>query len=129
MASSSAASQIVVVLGAGPGLGQACCRLFAQKGHPVALLSRSKDRLEQLSQQINKEVGDEKRTRAYAVDVKKGEDVKQVFDTIKQDWRSANAHVHTAIFNAGGLFKIKPFLEASEDDFRSAYETQLWVLG
>ena len=37
---------IVVVLGVGPGLGLAIARVFAKVGYRVAILSRSKDRLD-----------------------------------------------------------------------------------
>lgn len=47
------AKQIVVVIGAGPGLGCAVARKFAEQGHPVAILSRSKERLETIASQIN----------------------------------------------------------------------------
>lgn len=124
MATSLASSQIVVVMGAGPGLGQACCRAFASRGHPVALLSRSQQRLEQLSSQINEEVGDNQRTKPYSVDVTKIEDVERVFKSIERDW-SDKASLHTTIFNVGGLFAIKPFLETSEEDLRRTFESQV----
>lgn len=118
-----ASKKIVVILGAGPGVGQACGRIFANKGHPVALLSRNLDRLEQLSNSINKEVGDTKRTRPYAVDVSKKEDIEATFEKIKNDFKDAK--VHTAIYNAGGLFQIKPFLDLTEADYRKTYDIQM----
>lgn len=117
-----ASKKIVVILGAGPGLGQACGRIFANKGHPVALLSRSLDRLEQLSNAINKEVGDSKRTKPYAVDVTKKDDIQSTFEKIQKDFQDAS--LHTAIFNAGGLFQIKSFLDLNEEDFRKTYDIQ-----
>lgn len=119
----AAASQIVVVLGAGPGLGFSCARIFAKAGHPVALLSRQLPRLQELAGKINKEVGTQDHARAYAVDATKKSDVESAFQQIQQDWKG-KAHVHTAIFNPGGGFTVKPFLELSEDDLRLSLDTQ-----
>lgn len=39
----------VVVIGAGPGVGGSVARAFAREGHPVALVARHQDSLEQLA--------------------------------------------------------------------------------
>lgn len=121
--SSTAASQIVVILGAGPGLGFSCARTFAKAGHPVALLSRQLPRLQELAGKINKELGSQDHARAYAVDATKKSDIESTFQKIQQDWKG-KAHVHTAIFNPGGVFTVKPFLELTEDDLKLALDTQ-----
>lgn len=38
-------SSIIAVVGAGPGLGRAIARRFGSAGHPVALVSRNRDKL------------------------------------------------------------------------------------
>ncbi|UZJ55434.1 hypothetical protein CBS101457_004754 [Exobasidium rhododendri] len=119
----SAARSIVVILGCGPGLGYSCARTFAKAGHPVALLARSLPKLQGLADQINKEVKDSGRARAYEVDATKGAQIERAFQQIQQDWKG-QAFVKTAIHNPGGGFVIKPFMEATEDDLKMALETQ-----
>lgn len=123
MAASKAASQIVVVLGVGPGLGFSCAKIFANAGHPVALLSRSLQKLEDLASKIKSETKDESRARAYSVDATKKADIDSVFDKIASDWKG-KAQIHTAIFNPGGGFLIKPFLDTTEEQLRTALDTQ-----
>lgn len=123
MSRSAAARQIVVVMGAGPGLGFACARKFAQAGHPVALLSRSLPRLQELAGKINSELNDEGRARPYAVDASKRSEVEDVFARIESDWKG-KAWVHTAIFNPGGGFVMKPFLDTTEADLKTALDSQ-----
>lgn len=118
-----ASSKIVVILGAGPGLGFSCARLFAKQGHPVALLSRTLSRLEDLASKINQEVGDEHRARPYAVDVSQRPQLDEVFQRIQKDWEG-KATLNTAIHNAGGNFMMKPFLETSVEDVTTSFHSQ-----
>lgn len=46
---------VIVVLGAGPGIGQAVARRFGRAGYDAALVARSADRLETLAQQLQAE--------------------------------------------------------------------------
>lgn len=46
------ADPVVLVVGAGPGVGAAVARRFGRGGHDVALIARSADRLEQLGTQL-----------------------------------------------------------------------------
>ena len=43
---------IVVILGVGPGLGLAIARIFAAQGYRVAIMSRSKDRLDNWAKEV-----------------------------------------------------------------------------
>jgi short-subunit dehydrogenase len=54
-----------IIIGVGPGLGLALARTFAGAGHPVALLARHPDRLEQYTQELH---APERPVRAYAAD-------------------------------------------------------------
>lgn len=120
----AAASQLVVVLGAGPGLGFSCAQAFARRGHPVALLSRSLPRLQALAATINQENGDPQRATPYAVDATRRGDLERAMRQIVQDGQARNVRLHTAIHNPGGQFMMKPFLETTEDDVRACYEAQ-----
>jgi short-subunit dehydrogenase len=45
-------SRTIVILGAGPGLGQAIARRFATEGYAAALVARNQDRLDELAAQL-----------------------------------------------------------------------------
>jgi NAD(P)-dependent dehydrogenase (short-subunit alcohol dehydrogenase family) len=119
----SNSQKIVVILGVGPGLGYSCAKIFAKAGHPIALLARSLPKLQSLADQINKDVNEPGRARAYGVDATKKDQIEAAFQQIQQDWKG-KAWVKTAIHNPGGGFSIKPFLESTEDDLRFALEVQ-----
>lgn len=134
MSFSNAAKQIVVVVGAGPGLGFSVARKFAEQGHPVALLSRSKDRLESLASQINALSGDKKHGKAvaYAVDVQDEDSVIRTIEQVQDHFSSGKggdehqgAFIHTGVFNPGGGFVRAPFLETKASQVEDAFKTQV----
>ncbi|MFD0478345.1 SDR family NAD(P)-dependent oxidoreductase [Nonomuraea thailandensis] len=45
----------IAIVGAGPGLGLAIARTFGSRGFDVALIARTKDKLETLVAQLGKE--------------------------------------------------------------------------
>ncbi|KAJ1024160.1 hypothetical protein NDA16_002999 [Ustilago loliicola] len=130
MSLSAAAKQIVVVVGAGPGLGFSVARKFAEQGHPVALLSRSKDRLKSLASQINSL--NHGKAVAYAVDVQDETSVHETIDSIQDHFSSGKggaehqgAFIHTGVFNPGGGFVFAPFLETKPSQVEDALKTQV----
>lgn len=134
MSLSAAAKQIVVVVGAGPGLGFSVARKFAEQGHPVALLSRTKDRLESLASQINGLSGQHGKAVAYAVDVQDEASVHSTVEQIREHFASGKAGaqhqdaiIHTGVFNPGGGFMLAPFLETKPSQLDDAYKTQVLV--
>ena len=48
-------SSAIAVVGAGPGLGRAIARRFGSAGHPVALIARSRQRLEAIAASLRAE--------------------------------------------------------------------------
>jgi NAD(P)-dependent dehydrogenase (short-subunit alcohol dehydrogenase family) len=54
-----------IVVGVGPGLGRTLAQTFAEAGHPVAMIGRSQDRLQQYAGELS---GDQP-VRAYAADI------------------------------------------------------------
>lgn len=132
MSLSAAAKQIVVVVGAGPGLGFSVARKFAEQGHPVALLSRSKERLESLASQINSLSGKHGHAAAYAVDVQDEQSVHRTIEQVEQDFGSGKlaaehegAAIHTGVFNPGGGFVRAGFLETKASQVEDAFKTQV----
>jgi NAD(P)-dependent dehydrogenase (short-subunit alcohol dehydrogenase family) len=49
------ANPVIVILGAGPGMGAAVARRFGQEGYDPALISRSEDQVSELGQQLQTE--------------------------------------------------------------------------
>lgn len=133
MSLSAAAKQIVVVVGAGPGLGFSVAKKFAEHGHPVALLSRSKDVLEKLASQINEAKGSSNgRAVAYAVDVQDESSVHSTIEQVQDHFKSGKAgeqhqgaHIHTGVFNPGGGFAMAGFLETTPKQLEDALKTQV----
>ncbi|WP_211194667.1 SDR family NAD(P)-dependent oxidoreductase [Pyxidicoccus fallax] len=85
---------MAVVAGVGPGNGAALARRFAQAGHAVALLARSRETLDTLES----ELGD---ARGYACDLTSPADVARTFAEI----RTQLGDVDVLLYNAGsGVF-------------------------
>lgn len=133
MAALQTAKQIVVVLGAGPGLGFSAAKKFAEQGHPVALLSRSKDNLEPLASQINAQNnGKYGKALTYAVNAQDEPSIRAAIQQISSDFASGKggsqhqgAHIHTGIFNPGGGFVMSGFLETKPSQVEEAFKTQV----
>jgi NAD(P)-dependent dehydrogenase (short-subunit alcohol dehydrogenase family) len=78
------AKKLIIILGAGPGLGRAMSTVFAEKGFSIALLSRNAERLKQdvdLIHQTNPRC----EARFYPVDVGDHIALKQVLDEVYAD--------------------------------------------
>ncbi|SDI56019.1 Short-chain dehydrogenase [Paraburkholderia steynii] len=101
---------VAVVVGAGPGNGEALAKRFAEAGYAVALLARDQARVTVLANQVPN-------SRGYACDVADAEAVSTVFERIRSDL----GEVDVLLFNAGsGVFgdieTITP--EQFEDSWR-----------
>lgn len=133
MSAIQTAKQIVVVLGAGPGLGFSAAKKFAEQGHPVALLSRSKDNLEPLASQINAQSSaNYGKALAYAVNAQDEPSIRATIKQIASDFESGKAgaqhqgaRIHTGIFNPGGGFVMSGFLETKPSQVEEAFKTQV----
>jgi len=68
------------VVGVGPGLGAALVRRFAQGGHPVAMVARSREFMDQLAAEVKAAGG---RTLAVTADVGDAEQIARAFDTVR----------------------------------------------
>jgi NAD(P)-dependent dehydrogenase (short-subunit alcohol dehydrogenase family) len=71
---------VVIVVGVGPGLGAALVRRFAQGGHAVAMVARSREFMDGLSAEVNAAGG---RTLAVTADVGDAEQIARAFDTVR----------------------------------------------
>ncbi|MCJ1400740.1 hypothetical protein MMC11_003948 [Xylographa trunciseda] len=112
MAPSSSA--LAIIAGVGPGTGAAVARKFAKK-YPVVLLARNPTNYESLVDEIEKSGGT---AVGISTDVTSPESVEEAFKKIK----GLGDEVAAGIFNVGGKFIRKPFLEMSLEDFEAGYE-------
>lgn len=121
-----APSPIAIIAGVGPGTGAAVARRFAQ-AYPVVLLARSVSNYEPVVDEINKSGG---KAVGISADITDEESVNGAFDQIKQGglWKdSGEFGVAAAVFNLGGGFVKKPFLELTKEEFESGWKTNGFV--
>ena len=85
--------------------------------YPVALLARKPANYEPLVKEIEQAGG---RAIGISTDVADGVSVKNAFEKIKAEMKGAQ--LAAAVFNVGGRFIRKPFLELNEDDFMAGME-------
>lgn len=121
-----APSPIAIIAGVGPGTGAAVARRFAQT-YPVVLLARSASNYEPAVAEINKSGG---KAVGISADITDEESVKEAFDTIKQGdlWKDGGEFgVAAAVFNLGGGFLKKPFLELTKEEFEIGWKSNGFV--
>jgi NAD(P)-dependent dehydrogenase (short-subunit alcohol dehydrogenase family) len=82
------------VVGVGPGLGAALVRRFAQGGHPVAMVARSREFMDELAAEVKAAGG---RTLAVTADVGDAEQIARAFDTVRAELGAPEV----LLYNAG----------------------------
>jgi NAD(P)-dependent dehydrogenase (short-subunit alcohol dehydrogenase family) len=103
-------SDVILIVGAGPGMGAAVGRRFAREGFKVALAARSLDKVNGLAADIDGAKG-------YACDATDEASVKALFDAVKQDMGEPNI----VVFNASGRVR-KSILDIEVDEFEKAWQ-------
>jgi len=74
---------VIVIIGAGPGIGKAVAEKFGKNGFSVALISRKKEKLDKLVQELNYHGTD---AHAFAADVADAGTIKDAFDKVWDRW-------------------------------------------
>jgi NADP-dependent 3-hydroxy acid dehydrogenase YdfG len=100
-------NKVCVVMGVGPGNGEAFARRFSDEGYQVAMLARSKDYLLQLEQSISN-------TYAFQCDLMEPEQIGSVLAAIRDKLGPASVLLYNA---GGGVFKNVE--DASLEDFEA----------
>ncbi|KAJ9197396.1 hypothetical protein DTO164E3_5829 [Paecilomyces variotii] len=113
-----AAKAFAIVAGVGSGTGASIARKFA-KSYPVVLLSRNPTNYQPIVEEINAAGG---KAVGFSTDLADLKSVQSTFDKIAKEFPSAL--LAAAIFNPGGGFVRKPFLELTEEEFLSGFESQ-----
>ena len=100
-------NKVCVVMGVGPGNGEAFVRRFSAEGFQVAMLARSEDYLKQLEQSVTG-------ARAFRFDMMEPEQITAVLAAIESEL----GPVSVMLYNAGGGV-FKNLEEASFEDFEA----------
>ncbi len=105
---------VAIVVGVGPGLGAALVRRFAQGGHAIAMVARSREFMDGLAAEVKAAGG---RTLSVIANVGDAEQISHAFDAV----RSKLGAPEMLLYNAGGgkwgtITEITP--EQYEDSWR-----------
>ncbi|KAJ5120302.1 uncharacterized protein N7515_009690 [Penicillium bovifimosum] len=111
-------SKIAIIAGVGPGTGASIARKFA-KAYSVVVLARNPDNYNGVVQAIKASGG---QAIGIQADVSDSKSINAAFDQIEAQYPSSN--VAAAVFNPGGGFVRKPFLELTEEDYATALASQ-----
>jgi NAD(P)-dependent dehydrogenase (short-subunit alcohol dehydrogenase family) len=101
--------KVVVVTGAGQGLGAGCAKEFAEQGAHVVLVGRTASKLEVITKEIRETGG---KAIAYRCDVGDHEDVAKVFADIQKDLGKVDVLVNNA-----AVHKSMPVQDTSVEDW------------
>lgn len=115
-ARSSMSSAFVVVAGVGPGTGATVARKFGQT-YPIALLARNPANYEDAVKDIKSAGGS---AIGIPTDVTDAKSVKDAIGKTQKEFGSDKCAA--AVFNVGGKFIRKPFLELNQEEFESGWE-------
>jgi 3-oxoacyl-[acyl-carrier protein] reductase len=110
--------KIVVVTGAGRGIGQEIARAFAAEGAKVALISRSESSCGGAAEEINKSYPGS--CTAYAVDVSSHDAVQELAKRIGDEIGAPNILVNNAGVTRDGLL-----MRMKEEDWDTVLDTNL----
>lgn len=98
--------------------GASIARRFA-KAYPVVLLARNQANYDPLVKEINTSGG---QAVGISTDLSDSSSVRSAFEKIAQQFSSSP--LAAAVFNPGGGFVCKPFLELTDEEFEVGYESQ-----
>lgn len=82
-------NKVVIVTGASSGIGLATAKLLAEKGAKLVLVSRSKDKLEQLSRELPNSL-------AVPADMTKGSEIKRMVEQTEKHFGRIDVLVNCA---------------------------------
>ncbi|MFL6796970.1 MAG: SDR family NAD(P)-dependent oxidoreductase [Xanthobacteraceae bacterium] len=109
--------EVVVVTGAGTGIGRSIALALAELGAVTVLVARTQSKLEEVKLEIEKSGG---KAEAFAADVANEADVTKLRDFVTQRWGRAKAIIN----NAGNNF-ISPVTELRTDKWRELIAVDL----
>ncbi|RDW66082.1 putative short chain dehydrogenase-2 [Coleophoma cylindrospora] len=105
-----------VVAGVGAGTGRSVALKFA-KTYPVVLLARNPANYESIVKEIKASGG---HAIGISTDISSPQSVSSAFQEIQKELKGKK--LAAAVFNVGGKFIRKPFLELSLEDYEAGYD-------
>jgi meso-butanediol dehydrogenase/(S,S)-butanediol dehydrogenase/diacetyl reductase len=109
--------EVVVVTGAGTGIGRAIAEALAEMGATTVLVARTQSKLDEVKTAIEKTGA---KSETFAADVSKESDVARLRDFVQAKWGRAKAVVN----NAGNNF-ISPVTDLSTEKWRELIAVDL----
>jgi NADP-dependent 3-hydroxy acid dehydrogenase YdfG len=106
----------MIIVGAGPNLGQAIAQRFGREGLPVGLVSRSQEKLDGLAAQLD---GEGVRAAGAAADIRDAEALAAAIDSLASQLGPVEVLEYSPL--PAGEF-MKPILETTVDDMRGPLE-------
>ena len=100
---------VALVIGGGPGLGQALCRIFAEDGIQVAAACRNRDNLDPLFKGL--------RITPFTCDVTREDEVADLFGKVND----ALGRPDVVVFNVGSWLR-KPMTELETSEFKEVWD-------
>ena len=107
-------NKLALVTGAGSGIGEATCKLFAKEGATVIGIDRN-DSVHGVINALEAPINTATKHSSYIVDVSNSSQVNDLYKKIKGDY--PDQKVPTVIVNCAGITQVIPILEFSEEDF------------
>ena len=109
--------EVVVVTGAGTGIGRATAEALAELGATVVLVARTQSKLDEVKSAIENSGG---KAETFAADVSNEADVGRLRDFVTQKWGRAKAVIN----NAGNNF-ISPITDLATEKWRELIAVDL----
>ncbi len=111
-------NKTLIITGASQGIGEATARLFAKLGANVALIARSKEKIEKISDDINSNGG---KSIAIQCDVSSQAEVENAIKLTLKSYRSVNI----LIGNAGIINPIQNITDMDVSDFDKVIDVNI----
>ncbi|KIX00171.1 uncharacterized protein Z518_10308 [Rhinocladiella mackenziei CBS 650.93] len=113
---------VIAVVGAGPGIGEAVARRFAAEGFVVALLARTKDKLQKMARGIDTDYG-KGTAHYYITDLREEQSVLSSFGQI----RTELGPVSVLVYNAGARrVNGRSILDTTTEEFEGFTKINLF---
>jgi NADP-dependent 3-hydroxy acid dehydrogenase YdfG len=111
--------KIILITGATSGIGEACARLFAEKGHELIITGRRKDRLEKLEKELWEK--HECRSLSLNFDVCSRTETEAALSSLPDAWKK----VDILLNNAGLASGLDTIQEGDIDDWEKMIDTNV----
>lgn len=118
----SVQGKLVVITGAGHGLGKEMATLFAGKGASLALIDINEDNVKDVAAGLSSLSSTGQKIMPYVCDVRSEKTVKEVFDKIKKDIGPIDI-----LINNAGIVACKPFLELTPDAIERTFQVNTFA--